>query len=197
MKVNVKFKLKFIKTKPTSTVSRINEEYNNKIWFKKCYWDINVIERQEIIKDIDLTEEEKLFLNDIILDIEELAVQYLNNDKVGVIPYVGNFKLNQGIRNIDKHSNEIKQAKLNGKTTEEIKDMVINFYKDGKNKEYENNKELKIYNNIKKIYKKEYNELYQTIGKSYAEMFIWTKTLLKPIEFDKYFQEAYERINGL
>ena len=42
-----------------------------------------------------------------------------------------------------------------------------------------------------------YNEFYQTLGKSYAEMFIWTLTLLKPIEFNKAFQETYERINNL
>ena len=43
----------------------------------------------------------------------------------------------------------------------------------------------------------EYNELYQNLGKAYAEMFIWTKTLLKPIEFNQAFQEAYERLNSV
>ena len=146
---------------------------------------------------MNLTEEEKLILNDIVLDVEELAVDYLNKDKLGIIPYLGTFKLNGGIRNIAKHSEEIKAAKKAGATNEELKNMQLKLYIDGVRKDDAKNKEDKIYRQIKKVYKDEYNELYQNLGKAYAEMFIWTKTLLKPIEFNQAFQEAYERLNSV
>ena len=76
---------------------------------------------------MNLTEEDKLILNDIILDVEELAVNYLNDDKLGVIPYLGTFKLNGGIKNIAKHSEDIKAAKKSGATDEELKNMQINL----------------------------------------------------------------------
>ena len=75
--------------------------------------------------------------------------------------------------------------------------MQINLYIEGIKEDEEKENEDKRFRYIKKIFKKEYNEFYQTLGKSYAEMFIWTLTLLKPIEFNKAFQEAYERLNNL
>lgn len=197
MAVSVKFKSVIKKPKITAVKSRINDDLDGKIWFKKSYWDIDVIERRELINSMNLTEEDKLILNDIILDVEELAVNYLNDDKLGVIPYLGTFKLNGGIKNIAKHSEDIKAAKKSGATDEELKNMQINLYIEGIRKDEEKENEDKRFRYIKKIFKKEYNEYYQILGKSYAEMFIWTLTLLKPIEFNKAFQEAYERINNL
>ena len=197
MAVSVRFVNNNRKVKTSSIKSRINDEYAGKIWFKKTYWDIEVIERRELINSMNLTEEEKLIMNDIVLDVEELAVDYLNNDKLGIIPYLGTFKLNGGIKNIAKHSEELKAAKKAGATKEELKDMQLQFYIEGVKKDEQLTKEEKVYRQWKKVYKKEYNELYQTVGKSYAEMFIWTKTLLKPIEFNPAFQEAYERLNNL
>ena len=197
MAVSVRFVNKNRKVKTSSIKSRINDEYAGKIWFKKTYWDIEVIERRELINSMNLTEEEKLIMNDIVLDVEELAIDYLNNDKLGIIPYLGTFKLNGGIKNIAKHSEELKAAKKAGATKEELKDMQLQLYIEGVKKDEQLTKEEKIYRQWKKVYKKEYNELYQTVGKTYAEMFIWTKTLLKPIEFNPAFQEAYERLNNL
>ena len=197
MAVSVRFVNNNRKVKTSSIKSRINDEYAGKIWFKKTYWDIDVIERRELINSMNLTEEEKLIMNDIVLDVEELVVDYLNNDKLGIIPYLGTFKLNGGIKNIAKHSEELKAAKKAGATKEELKDMQLQFYIEGVKKDEQLTKEEKVYRQWKKVYKKEYNELYQTVGKSYAEMFIWTKTLLKPIEFNPAFQEAYERLNNL
>lgn len=197
MAVSVRFVTNNRKVKTSSIKSRINDEYAGKIWFKKTYWDIEVIERRELINSMNLTEEEKLIMNDIVLDVEELVVDYLNNDKLGIIPYLGTFKLNGGIKNIAKHSEELKAAKKAGATKEELKDMQLQFYIEGIKKDEQLTKEEKVYRQWKKVYKKEYNELYQTVGKTYAEMFIWTKTLLKPIEFNPAFQEAYERLNNL
>lgn len=197
MAISVKFKSGIKKPKAAAVKSRINDDFAGKIWFKKSYWDIDVIERRELINSMNLTEEEKLILNDIVLDVEELAVDYLNKDKLGIIPYLGTFKLNGGIRNIAKHSEEIKAAKKAGATNEELRDMQLKLYIDGVRKDDAKNKEDKIYRQIKKVYKDEYNELYQNLGKAYAEMFIWTKTLLKPIEFNQAFQEAYERLNSV
>lgn len=197
MGIAVKFGAGVKRVKSTKLKSRIDDDYSGKIWFKKTYWDIDVIERRELIDSMNLTEEEKLILNDIVLDVEELAVDYLNKDKLGIIPYLGTFKLNGGIRNIAKHSKEIKAAKKAGATNEELKNMQLKLYIDGVRKDDAKNKEDKIYRQIKKVYKDEYNELYQNLGKAYAEMFIWTKTLLKPIEFNQAFQEAYERLNSV
>ena len=197
MGIAVKFGAGVKRVKSTKLKSRIDDDYSGKIWFKKTYWDIDVIERRELIDSMNLTEEEKLILNDIVLDIEELVVDYLNKDKLGIIPYLGTFKLNGGIRNIAKHSEEIKAAKKAGATNEELKNMQLKLYIDGVRKDDAKNKEDKIYRRIKKVYKDEYNELYQNLGKAYAEMFIWTKTLLKPIEFNQAFQEAYERLNSV
>lgn len=197
MGIAVKFGAGVKRVKSTKLKSRIDDDYSGKIWFKKTYWDIDVIERRELIDSMNLTEEEKLILNDIVLDVEELAVDYLNKDKLGIIPYLGTFKLNGGIRNIAKHSEEIKAAKKAGATNEELKNMQLKLYIDGVRKDDAKNKEDKIYRQIKKVYKDEYNELYQNLGKAYAEMFIWTKTLLKPIEFNQAFQEAYERLNSV
>ena len=197
MAISVKFKSGIKKPKTTAVKSRINDDFAGKIWFKKSYWDIDVIERRELINSMNLTEEDKLILNDIILDVEELAVNYLSDDKLGVIPYLGTFKLNGGIKNIAKHSEDIKAAKKLGATNEELKNMQINLYIEGIKEDEEKENEDKRFRYIKKIFKKEYNEFYQTLGKSYAEMFIWTLTLLKPIEFNKAFQEAYERLNNL
>lgn len=197
MGIAVKFGAGVKRVKSTKLKSRIDDDYSGKIWFKKTYWDIDVIERRELIDSMNLTEEEKLILNDIVLDVEELVVDYLNKDKLGIIPYLGTFKLNGGIRNIAKHSEEIKAAKKAGATNEELKNMQLKLYIDGVRKDDAKNKEDKIYRRIKKVYKDEYNELYQNLGKAYAEMFIWTKTLLKPIEFNQAFQEAYERLNSV
>lgn len=197
MGIAVKFGVGVKRVKSTKLKSRIDDDYSGKIWFKKTYWDIDVIERRELIDSMNLTEEEKLILNDIVLDVEELAVDYLNKDKLGIVPYLGTFKLNGGIRNIAKHSEEIKAAKKAGATNEELRDMQLKLYIDGVRKDDAKNKEDKIYRQIKKVYKDEYNELYQNLGKAYAEMFIWTKTLLKPIEFNQAFQEAYERLNSI
>lgn len=186
-----------IKIKKAVAKSRLNSEYAGKIWFKKHYWDINIVERKDIIDSLDLTEDEKLILNDIVLNIEELALDALNRDEIGFIPYVGTLKFNGGIRNLAKHYEDLKIAKKEGKSEEELKQMRLNFYIEGKNKEIEESKENKRFREIKKVYKKEYDEYYQTLGKAYAEMFIWTITLMKPIDFDREFQENYERINNL
>ena len=143
MAVSVRFVNNNRKVKTSFIKSRINDEYAGKIWFKKTYWDIDVIERRELINSMNLTEEEKLIMNDIVLDVEELAVDYLNNDKLGIIPYLGTFKLNGGIKNIAKHSEELKAAKKAGATKEELKDMQLQLYIEGVKKDEQLTKEEK------------------------------------------------------
>lgn len=197
MAVSVKFNTKLKKVKISPSKSRLNDDFADKIWFKKSFWDIDVIERRELIDSMNLTEEEKLILNDITFDVEELAVDYLNRDEKGIIPYLGTFKLHGGIRNIAKHSEEIKAAKRAGKSNEELKELQLKLYIDGVNKDKEKEEENKRLRYLKKIFKKKYNEYYQTLGKSYAEMFIWTISLIKPIEFDEEYQKIYEKLNNI
>lgn len=196
MAISINFE-KQSKPKKNITGTRIIDVLDNKIWFKRNYWDINVIERNELINSLEIKDEEKIILNDIVIDIEELVKVNLENDKVGFIPYLGRFKLSSGIRNLERHREEIKKANASGMSKEELKKLTIEIYTEGIKQENKINDEERIYRNFKKIYKKEYNRLYQDLGKTYAEMFIWTLTLLRPIEFDAEFQRAFEKANNL
>lgn len=186
-------------TQPTIKKNDYNNqvgEQTDRLWAKRRRWEIDIIKRDSIIEKLEYDAEKQLIAKDIITELEGHAVEVLSEGKDFSIPYFGTIKMNKGRYNIAKHKEDIRQAKALGATNEELKEMAKKYFKEGVDAANVIKDQQSKFAYFKRLYKEEYDEYYKTIGKAYAEMFIYTLTLLEPIEFNPAFEEAFNRINN-
>ena len=186
---------------PNKAMSKIDTEkpkldasqYENKIWYDGKYWDVNVLEERDIINQIsDITEEERKKLTSIVFNAELFCKETLLNECVAHLPYVGTFKINAGKRYLEKHAEEIKQHYTPEMNNRDRLKVRIDFYKQGWREFSARQNEKSKEDHFRKMFKKEYDECYKVMGKSYAEHFIHSMTLLEFIPFDQDFEDAFQ-----
>ena len=170
-------------------------QYDGKIWFNGGYWDINVLEKNDIINKIQyLKDEDKDKITSIVFNAELFCKETLLNECIAHFPYLGTFKINAGKRYLDKNENKIKELTKNMNNVEK-RNVRIKFYKEGwtefNRKQWNSNRE----EYLKKIFKDVYDDYYKYISKEYADWFIHSLTLLEFIPFDQAFEDAFQRLN--
>jgi len=197
MNFTFNFDNKKIKRPKVRLNKTLPEEYQGKLWHKGSFYDIDEVHREDIIKSLNISEDDKIVLNDIINDIEVLVVNTLKEfDRVNV-PFFGSFRFNAGVKKIIDNNKIIKEAQNNGASREDLDILRKELYIKGMEEQKEEQKELNNFIKLKRRFRKQYDEYAQTISKSYADMFIWTLTLLKPIPLDIEYEKTYRRLNNL
>lgn len=175
-----------------------SEYYEGKIWFKGFYYDIDIKTKTDILNDIhDLNEEEKEILNSIIFNSDLLLTESLKSDGITHLPLIGNFSLDFGKRYVEKNMNKVNEWKETIKDRKEYSNKMRELYKEGwknRNIVVANNNKLE---SLKTKNKKKYEELCKTMGKIYADTYIYSMSLIEVIPFDIEYEKAYQRLNNV
>jgi hypothetical protein len=78
-------------------------DYEGKIFWLGAYWDVDVLNIEDILKSLNLSEEEIKFARSIIYHAEDFAKINLLKDCIAHYPYLCNFRIDPGQRNVYLH----------------------------------------------------------------------------------------------
>ena len=170
-------------------------DYEGKIYWVGAYWDIDVLTLEDIIKLLNLTEEESKLARSIIYNAEHFAKENLLEDCIAHYPYIGNFRIDPGQRNIYLH--KIGKAKDNDVITDTKSRNEI--YSKGWQEFFSEKQKLKDNQKIINEYKKEnaenYKILVKSLGKEQTDEYIIQSKKLNFVDFNEDFENAFQRLN--
>lgn len=168
--------------------------------------DINEIEdnfiivsknKNDIFNELDFKDDDERYLcESIINNLEKSIADGIKNLKTVQIPYIGCVRINpvkRKFREAKLHLSAVRKNITKEQYKEHVRSFVIDLQETQK-------KEDKIKINIIKLKrnnKKKYYELYKTLGKAYAEMFIKAIYLLDYIPFEQEWQDKYDELSGI
>lgn len=152
--------------------------------------------KQEILDSIDIEDDTELKLIDLIIDvIENTAAKGIKDNKAAQIPYIGTIRKNPVKEELKKVQSSFKFHR-SYMTKEQykgyVRETVIEIQQEQERKDKERLARFKVRRNNGKTY----DNLYKKLGKSYAEMYIYSMTLFKVIEFDAEWEEHYKSLKG-
>ena len=162
-----------------------------------------LIDRGEIsVKDKDLikykkdvlyelyfaNETDRNIANSIIDSLERKAAEDIKAGKVVVLPCIGKANINFLKRDFKAKLDKIKSKQYK----EYTKELFFNM-KDKYEKRYI---ELSTVKRLKVINKKKYTKLVKKYNTTYANMYIFALSLLRPYEYDEEFEEQYNQITN-
>jgi hypothetical protein len=158
--------------------------------------DIESKNYKDIIKELDLTDDDKIICESIIYSMEKYIIKNIKEDKTVQIPFIGCIRKNHIKAKLieDKEELRLLRKTNNKETYKSIVRNKINSYKEELNKKDRDKLQIK---KLISIYKKEYELYSKTIGVAFANMFIYGKTLFKDIPFDPEVQKMYDELNKL
>ena len=156
--------------------------------------NVTVYKRDDIIKLINgISPVEECMIRDIITEYDKEMGEAIVDNKIVSVPYIGKFKKNQTKIEFNKKKHLLKIAKRY-MSREDLKEYAKECYIEAR-KIAENKDRLRkiirenIINNRKK-----YERLILKCGKSYADMFILSITLLNPVQFNQDVEDAWQEI---
>lgn len=158
--------------------------------------EYTIVEKRmsDILDDMEFEDlDERLFCESIISNIEKTAADMLRDNKVVNIPYIGCLRKDPLRRLFRENGAELKKLREQvniGKYQDEVRSLVtrarISLARKDREKHY-----LK---RIRQSNKKTYDELYIKLGYAYAEMFIFSLSLMRVVEYDEEFEEYYKQL---
>lgn len=149
----------------------------------------------DIISELDITEEEKVLTKSIILGLEEEVAKNLKENKIVSIPNIGICKKKLEAIELRKHNTELRLARKT-MSQEEYKSYARDVYKFVRNKVKAEEAKNKLLNKYRSIHKRKYNEYAITRGLAYANLYIQSLMWFKVIDFNQEIQDQYDKING-
>lgn len=169
-----------------------NKRFDNIRLNKLEYEEVDV---NDILNDIHFeTEDDKLLMKDIISNLESVVAKEVKNGKCVQIPYIGSLRKNPLKETLEKNRTNFRIAakSLSKEGFKEHCSLVFKKKKDElRIRDYEKAK-LK---QIRKRHQKEFEQLYVEIGSAYANMYIFSKTLMRAVEFNEEFEDKIQELN--
>lgn len=162
---------------------------------EKSKYDVISRDIDDILTDLHIGEEDLILTKDIINNIEKTAAEALENNKTVSLPYLGTARKNPIKRKMTEDYAELKNARetlTREQFLDYYKNKVTNLKLEQKAKDIE-----KHTNKINLgINKKKYDELCISIGKAYADAYIYAITHFTEVVFDQEIQDRYDEINN-
>ena len=166
----------------------------NQIHDYEFEFPVLVKEMNDIIEDLKLDENDSIICKSIISSMDKMIFESTTNNKCASIPYLGWIRINPTYISIRDNGKVFKQARKSMSKIE-YKQFAIDTIKTYKEQEKAVDKfklRMKI---IRKNNKAKYEELYKTIGKAYADMFLYSIYLFKEVPFDADWEYKYRNLN--
>ena len=175
-------------TKTTDWNKRFDNIKLNKLEYEEV--DIN-----NILDDIHFeTEDDKLLMKDIISNLESVVAEEIKNGKCVQIPYIGSLRKNPLKETLEKNRTNFRIA-AKSLSKEGFKEHCSLVFKKKKDElRIQDYKKAKL-KQIRKRHQKEFEQLYINIGPAYANMYIFSKTLMKAVEFNEEFEDKIQELN--
>ena len=148
----------------------------------------------DILNELNFKDEERLLCESIITNIEKTAAEAIKNNKVVQLPSIGCIRKSPLQQAMKKNAVNFRIARKH-LTKDEYKDhvrSVINYAKEEVLIKDRNKLAIK---RIMSNNKKRYDMLFAKLGKTYANMFVFSIFCLKEIPFDIEFEEHYKSLN--
>ena len=155
--------------------------------------NLEVINMQDILNNMNLSEEDYRLYEDMVGNLEKIASENLRKNKIVNIPNIGNIRKNP-VKEAIKNQYATFRIARKYMTKEEYKDYVrssINLIKETEDKK---EKDKIRFRKIKTQNKNKYETLFSNLGKSYAEMYIYSIYLMNEVPFDSEWEEHYKSL---
>ena len=140
-------------------------------------------------------ETDRNIANSIIDSLERKAAEDIKVGKVVVLPCIGKANINFLKRDFKAKLDKIKCIK-NNIPEEQYKEYTKELFFDMKDKYEKRYVELSTVKRLKVINKKKYAKLVKKYNTTYANMYIFALSLLRPYEYDEEFEEQYNKISN-
>lgn len=151
----------------------------------------------DILNDMDFNDEdERLLCESIINNLEKCAAAGIREMKTVSLPFIGCLRINpikRKLRDAKLHLSLMRKNMSKSDYKQHVRDIVHEFGQEMNKADAEK----LIMTKIRRNNKKRYDELYKKLGRSYAEMFIFSIRALKDVPFDKEWQERYDELAGI
>lgn len=154
---------------------------------------LDTISKKDILNELNKNDKEIELIDSIISDLEYTAAEYLKVGKAVQLPLVGSIRKNKLREYTNKNKNKYSELRKNV-TKEEYKKLMSEEINKVKNKIRLEDKEKVYLNRIRK--NKKYNNILNTLGKHYAEMYLFAITHFKEVPFDQEVQDMFDYLNN-
>ena len=149
-------------------------------------------ERDNILDDIEFTEEERVLCDSIIDNLERFAFNAMNHDKCIAIPFLGTIEKHWSKSAFKEHYKEFQEVKKTS-TREEYDSYVQRIMSDARKERLDREHKIKTMRRFKNKMLPKWNNLVNKKGVAYANFWLYSITHFDVIEFDEEIQEIYER----
>ena len=149
----------------------------------------------DILSDINFeTEDDKLLMKDVISNLESVVAEEVKNGKCVQIPYIGSVRKNPLKETLEKNRTNFRIA-AKSLSKEGFKEHCSLVFKKKKDELRIQDYEKAKLKQIRKRHQKEFEQLYINIGPAYANMYIFSKTLMKAVDFNEEFEDKIQELN--
>lgn len=169
-----------------------NKRFDNIKLNKLEYEEVDI---DNVLKDIHFeTEDDKLLMKDIISNLESVVAEEIKNGKCVQIPYIGSLRKNPLKETLEKNRTNFRIA-AKALSKEGFKEHCSLVFKKKKDELRIQDYEKAKLKQIRKRHQKEFEQLYINIGPAYANMYIFSKTLMRAVEFNEEFEDKIQELN--
>lgn len=159
--------------------------------------DLEFVEKEldDVIEEMNVSDEEALLMKDIIIHLETTAAQEIKNDKCVQLPYIGSIRKNPLRKTLDENRTAFKiSSKI--LTKEQFKEHAASVFKSRKDElRLEDYKKAKI-REIKNRNKAKYEKYFIELGPAYANMYLNAILLMRMVEYDDEFEQHMKTLNN-
>ena len=156
--------------------------------------DVVIKKKADILNDIGFkSDDDRILCDTIITDIEKTAAKGILADKIVQLPFLGSMRKSPLRKVIQKNRTNFKSARTH-MNKKEYQAYVGEIMREGKIEIEKEEKEKIRIKKIKSRFRKQYDNYYKTLGAEYANMFIYSMTILKEVPFDANVQEMFDNL---
>lgn len=149
---------------------------------------------KDILKNCHFDTKEDLFLcEDIINHIEKEVAENFKARKICNIPYIGCIRFSPVKEFVDNNGKQLHEIRKT-MTSDEYKLYFKSKVTEVQIKDKEKEKRKLFLKRIRINNRSKYEELYKTVGKAYAECFIFCLSLMTIVPFDEDLQAMYDNL---
>jgi len=159
-------------------------------------YTIAVKKQSYIISELTDDPKEKLIYESIINGIEETASETVQANKIAQLPAIGCIRKDP-VKQVIKDNHSIFKLARKHLTSEEYNKYTKEIVIDARIKQEKEDKRKAYIRRVKSINKVKYDRLYKNLGRSYADMFIYSILCYKEVPYNADVQYAYDKINNL
>lgn len=156
--------------------------------------DVVIKKKADILNDIDFEhDDDRILCDTIITDIEKTAAKGVLADKIVQLPFLGSMRKSPLRKVVQKNRTNFKIARTH-MTKKEYQEYVGEIMREGKIEIEKEEKEKIRIKKIKSRFRKKYDSYYKNLGAEYANMFIYSMSILKEVPFNADVQEMFDNL---